>query len=185
MDQDQDQEQDKQADEKQADAGQPINLAVRHFTQADVDRIVRERLERDRFLREREAGRARAESDAAQQKDWRELEEQAREAEQRNISLQARVGELEPLGKTAERYRQALEKVLLTEKKDLPVHLSVLLEKLDPVEQIEYLAGNRQELGLSARADGVPASPVPKERSLSEEDMEAARRGQAGLYGNF
>ena len=163
----------------------PEGEAGRHFSQADVDRIVRERLERDRALRERAAGKVRAEAEAVQLRDWRELEQQAREAEQRNMMLQVKVGELEPLGELAGRYRQALEKYLSAEKKDLPEHLSVLLEKLDPVEQLEYLSGHRQALMPGGRAEGIPASPAPKERSLSEEDLEAARRGQASLYGNF
>jgi hypothetical protein len=98
--------------------------------------------------------------------------------------LSAKVAELEPVSAQTDRYRGALETFLTAEKKDLPGHVLVLLEKLDPVDQAEYLAANREEL-LPKSAAGVPASPEPKERTLSEEDLERARRGQASIYSNF
>jgi hypothetical protein len=99
--------------------------------------------------------------------------------------LSARIAELEPVSAQADRYRGALETFLTAEKKDLPRHVLVLLEKLDLVDQVEYLAANREELLPKSAAAGVPASPEPKERTLSEEDLERARRGQASIYSNF
>ncbi len=147
------------------------------FTQVDVDRIVKERLERERGMREKAAGKARDDAQAEALKknqEWQALAEKSA----------ARVVELEPLGEQAARYRDALEKSLAAEKKDLPRHVLVLLEKLDPVDQIEYLSANREELGKPLRT-GVPASPEPAERTLSEDDAARARRGQAQIYQNF
>jgi hypothetical protein len=113
--------------------------------------------------------------------EWQGLaEENQRKVEE----LAGRIAELEPLGEKVTRYMGALEKYLEAEKKDLPRYVLVLLEKMDPVDQIEYLSANRGELGKRA-AVGVPASPEAKERTLSEDDLERARRAQANLYSNF
>lgn len=99
-------------------------------------------------------------------------------------------GEQEPEAHTARedeqtgRYKAALDKFLSAEKKDLPPLMLALLEKLGPLEQVEYLAENRAEL-VRAGLGAVPASPVARQRSLSEDEYEAARRGQASLYDNF
>ena len=150
----------------------------RTFTQAEVDRIVKERLEREKTAREKAAARAREDAEAQAFKKNQEWQAQAEKSA-------ARVAELESLGEQVTRYQGALDQYLAAEKKDLPRHVLVLLEKLDPVEQMEYLSANRDELGRPALKGGVPASPEPKERALSEEEAERARRGQAQLYQGF
>ena len=149
------------------------------FTQADVDRIINERLAREKAAREKDAAKAKetAEAEALKKnQEWQALAE-------KNA---AKLAELEPLSEQVTRYKGALEKYLANEKKDLPKHVLVLLEKLDPVEQIEYIATNRAELGKGAAGtDGIPASPNPKQRTLSDEDQEKARRGQGQIYQNF
>ena len=126
------------------------------------------------LAREKAAGK----SQAAEAGTFRSSQEWQALAQQ----LEARLAKLEPLLAQHERYKSALSRSLEAEKKQLPAHLLSLLEKLDPLEQVEYLGANRAELGLRA---GVPASPSARERSLSEEDLEAARRSQANLYRNF
>jgi hypothetical protein len=155
------------------------------FTQADVDRIVKDRLEREKTAREKAAAKAKEEAEAKSLVENQAWQQVAQNHEKRANELLVKLDELEPLGEQVERYKGALEKYLVTEKKDLPKHVLVLLEKLDPIEQIEYLASNREELGKSTRSAGIPASPESKARSLSEEDLEAARRGQGMLYTNF
>lgn len=148
------------------------------FTQADVDRIIKERLEREKTAREKSAAKAREEAEAEGLKKSEEWQALAKK-------LEARVGELEPIGEQVTRYKSVLEKYLEAEKKDLPKHVLVLLEKLDPADQMEYLSTNREELGKVGKLEGVPASPQARGRSISEEEQEAARRGQANLYSNF
>lgn len=134
------------------------------FSQADVDRIVKERLEREKTAREKAAQKAREEAEAG--------------ALQKNQEWQT-------LGEQVTRYKGALDKYLQAEKKDLPRYVLALLEKLDPVEQIEYISANREELGKPASKAGVPPSPEPKERTLSEDEQQQARRSQAQIYQNF
>jgi predicted ATP-dependent endonuclease of OLD family len=156
------------------------------FTQVDVDRIVKERLEREKSAREKATLKAKEEAEAEALKKNQEWQALAEKNDARASELAVRIGELEPLGEQVTRYKGALEKYLAAEKKDLPKHVLVLLEKLDPIEQIEYLSANREELGKSGKGpEGVPASPNPKQRTLSEDEQEAARRGQASLYNNF
>jgi hypothetical protein len=169
-----------------SDQGKP---SAQVFTQSDVDRIVRERLEREKQAREKAAAKAKEEAEADAMKKYQDWQALAQANEKKAGELEARLGELEPLNDQVTRYKGALDKYLEAEKRDLPKHVLVLLEKLDPVEQIEYLSENREALGAkpasAGAAAGVPASPNPRQRTMSEEDKEAARRGQAALYTNF
>lgn len=165
-------------------AAQPQTGEQRTFSQAEVDRIVKERLEREKSARDKATARAREEAEAQALKNNQEWQTLAERSALRVSELVARVGELEPLGEQVARYKGALENSLLAEKRDLPRHVLVLLEMLGPIEQIEYLAAHRAEFGRG-RLDGVPASPSPKQRALSEEEQDAARRGQSALYSNF
>ncbi|HEY3312019.1 MAG TPA: hypothetical protein VGK00_10300 [Anaerolineales bacterium] len=90
-----------------------------------------------------------------------------------------------PYADEVTRYKGALDKYLAAEKKDLPKHITSLLEKLDPADQIEYLAANREELGKQKGPEGVPPSPKPSDKTLSDDEKEAARRGQGQLYSSF
>jgi hypothetical protein len=155
------------------------------FSQADVDRIVKDRLEREKAAREKALAKARDESEAEALKKNQEWQTLAERNAAKASELQAKLGELEPLSDQVVRLSGALEKYLEAEKKELPKHVLVLLEKLDAVDQMEYLAANREAIGRPGRVEGVPASPNAKQRSLSEEELEAARRGQAALYTNF
>ncbi len=165
-------------------SAQDVPGEPRSFSQADVDRIVKERLEREKTAREKATQKAREEAEAQSLKKNQEWQSLAEKNEARVSQLAARLGELEPLSEQVTRYKSALEGSLAAEKKDLPRHVLVLLEKLDPIEQIEYLSANREEFGRSRLAE-IPASPSPKERALSEAEQDAARRGQAALYSNF
>ena len=177
-------------DKSESDPSKAAEPSGGKFTQADVDRIVKDRLEREKSARERATAKAKEEAEAAALKKNEEWQALAEKNEARASELLAKLGELEPLGDQVTRYKGALEKYLATEKKDLPKHVLVLLEKLDPIEQIEYLAANREDLGKAGRfawqiVEGVPPSPDPKQRTLSDDEKEAARRGQASLYSNF
>ena len=160
------------------DLKQEETTEEKKFTQSDIDRILKERLEREKTTRDKLAAKAREEAEAEALKkneEWQTLAKQ----------LEARVGELEPLGERVTKLSGALEKYLAAEKKDLPKYVLDLLGKLDPVDQIEYLAANRDELGKQRGPEGVPPSPTPRDRTLSEDEREAARRGQSQLYNNF
>lgn len=134
----------------------------RRFTQAELDAIVQDRLNRDRQRRDQQAQRERdqAQADALrEQQQYRELSEQQA----------TRIAELEPFQQRAERYQTALTTLLEGERKNLPSHITALLDKLDPAEQLEWIASNREAIGGSTdqqngngtngRRQGPPASP--------------------------
>lgn len=137
--------------------------------QEKLNAIIAERLERERAKWEQklEEEQKRAEEAAeekrlAEQKKYKELaDRKAARAEE----LSAQVEALEP---EVERYRNALEAQLAAVRDGLPDHILALLDKLDPVEQIEYLASNSEQLRPSS--GGVPASPDPDgKRTLDDE----------------
>lgn len=87
---------------------------------------------------------------AAKAKKDQEAAEAARLAEQNEFKTlaekhAARLAELEPLQGKAERYEAALTKLLAEQKKGLPAYVLPLLEKLDPAEQLEYIAAHASE----------------------------------------
>jgi len=83
------------------------------------------------------AEKVKADEDALKkQGDWQKLAEDA----------QAKLKELEPHKAKAEKYEAALSKLLASQRKDLPAHVLKLLDKLDPAEQLEYIAENREAL---------------------------------------
>lgn len=156
------------------------------FTQKEIDVIIADRLAREKKNQEAAAEKARkqAEEDAlVKNQEYQKLSD---ERGKRVAELESQVSELTTVREQADRYKGALEKYLVAEKKDLPKHVLTLLEKLDPIDQIEYIAANRAELGKTQeQVKGVPPSPDPKERKLSDEQKAEARKGQAALYNRF
>jgi hypothetical protein len=157
----------------------------KRFTQAELDAIVRDRLDRQRRATE-----------AQQQKDREATEAKALEEQQEFKKLAdqraEKVAELEPFKAKAERYEAALTALLEAERKDIPEHLVALLDKLDPAEQLEWIATNREAIGgagagtngtRSVPATGRASSQAP---SLDERVNAAEKRLVAsGRYGRL
>lgn len=124
-------------DATQAQAGQNGG-EDRRFTQAEVDDLIKRRLERERQQSEQ---RTQREREQAEEQRLKENQEFQKLAEQR----QARIAELEPTVAKAERYEAALTKLLTEERKAVPEYVHPILDKLDPAEQLEWIAGNRAQ----------------------------------------
>lgn len=111
----------------------------------------------EKSQRDVEAAKKAAEEEALKQKqEWKTLAEQ-REAKLKE--LEPVPAQLEQLQGTVERYKKALESQLAESRKGLLPHLVALLDKLDPVEQLEYLAANQE--ALKKPPVGVPPTPSP------------------------
>lgn len=93
------------------------------------------------------------EQQLAEQQKWQEL------AEKRQAERDALSAERETLAGKFEAYSAAVQSILTTQKKDLPKHIIALLDKLDPVEQLQYIAENADELTPKAAAPGTPQAP--------------------------
>ena len=135
----------------------------RTYTDGDVERIVKERLERQRRKLDADAQKA---ADAAKQAALAEQGEYKRLYEE----AQTRLAEHEAVATAAERYQVALTSVLEQQRKGLPDYLVPLLDKMDVAEQLEYLAKNAYKLKPTPApnlngAGGKPAAN-PQEREV-------------------
>lgn len=138
------------------EAPPPANSGEKTFTQADLDRIIADRLAREEKKRTDAAEKARKD---AEQKTLQEQGEYKTLAEQRAAELAAATAKLDAAKateKTLERYQAALKAQLDTVRKDLPTHITALLDKLDPVDQLTWLAENQDAL--------KPADPTPQQQ---------------------
>ncbi len=133
----------------------PEKTENKQFNQADVDRIVQERLERAQRKAQTEAEKARKE---AEEKTLHEQGEFKTLAEQRA----SKITELESLVESGkahitaiERYKKVLEARLEVDKKNLPESVQTLLNKLDVADQMEWIAANAE--ALKPNTDKQPA----------------------------
>lgn len=133
------------------------------FTQSDVDRIVNERLDRERKKAETATQKAREEVESkalADQAKFQELADkrgkQVTDLETANATLTT---QLEAVTAKADRHEKALTKLLAEQLKAVPEHLHSLLNKLDAVEQLEWIAGNADK--MKTATNGVPPTPKP------------------------
>lgn len=154
----------------------------KRFTQAELDAIVRDRLDRERKKADEQARKAAEDAEAkklAEQQEWQKLASQH----------EGRVKELEPRAQQADRYEAALKAHLATQRTALPAHITALLDKLDVAEQLEWIAANQDALTPPATpaTPGVPATPKPAtppgREDLVQAKMDTLRR--TGAYGRF
>lgn len=131
----------------------PVTADEKRFTQADLEAELAKRLERkERQAKEREE-KARKEAEErtlAEQGEYRKL------AEQRAQELADAQRELEGAKDTATqlaRYKKAVAAHLDTQRKALSAPLLSLLDKLDPVDQLEWIATNAGELTKTPAPD--------------------------------
>jgi len=154
----------------------------KRFTQAELDAIVRDRLDRERKKRETDDAKAREQAEADR---LREQHEYQKLAEQHAARIQA----LEPQAAQAERYAAALTAHLDTQRKGLPAHLVELLDQMDVAAQLEWIAKHQDVIHAEpvAAGHGVPptprAAPAPGREQVVQEKVEALRK--TGGYARF
>ncbi len=87
--------------------------------------------------------------------------------------------ELESVLEKAERYGGVLTKLLETQRAGLSEAITKLLDKLDPVDQLEWLAANKETISKT-KQDGPPPTPPPdggaNSKQLEEAKEEFARK---------
>lgn len=148
--------------------------AGRSFTQEDVDRIVQERLERERQKQEKAADKARREAEEQAAKDQGKWQELAESHAKRISELESLEPQLEETQATADRYKGALERHLEVQRSELPGHITALLDQLDPVAQLEWISEHRETITASQNGNqtkkGVPPAPKPGDDRMTDED---------------
>ena len=148
--------------------------------QTELERVLKERLERERKKSETAAEKVRkqAEEDALTKN--KEFETLAEQRKTKVGELEAQVAELAPLKEQVEKYKGAMETVLKAQMAKLPKAILPLLEKLDPIEKMQYLADHAKELNIEVI--GVPETDTnDSTHKLNEEAQAKAKQRNAGM----
>ena len=147
------------------------------FTQADLDRIVKERLEREREKAAKAEAKARKEAEMsalAQQQEWQTLAAKRQEALQ---EIEERLRGHEDLEAKLEKYTAALTGFLKAQLAGVPDHVADLLKDRDPVDQFEWLTANRDKFGQQSPPPlGGTPPPQGAGRLMDEERRKKAFR---------
>jgi hypothetical protein len=127
----------------------------------------------------KDAEKAKQDADAETARKNGEWQKLAEQSDAKAKSLEAQLAELTPHKDRAERFGKALEAYLKTQREGLPAHILPLLDKLDPVEQLEYIAANAATL-KKAPAGGPPATPPAADPSEANKANQDKNRSQFG-----
>lgn len=149
------------------------------FTQAELDQKVEERLQHERRKSEKDAEKIRqkAEADALEKnQEWQKL---AEKRQTRIDELEKQSTELTPFKEQAEKYKAALDAQLTERKKTLPKFILPLIEKMDPVEAMQYITEHAEELG--GKPDTYSETPDGKEKKVSDDDQKDAQKASGAV----
>lgn len=152
------------------------------FTQEELNEEIKKRLERAEKQRLEAETKVRkdAEADAARQRG--EWEKVAKQQETTIADLQKQVVAMEAVRAEVERVNAALDEQLKVERKGLPEHVIELLDRLPPVDQLAYIAKNRDKFdGHSAPQAKLPRTPDPADRTLTA-DEQNRRLNESAAY---
>ncbi len=152
--------------------------------QAEVDRIIKERLAREKKHADdaSEKVRKQAEEDALTKN--KEFETLATTRQKKIGELESQVAELVPFKEQTEKYKGAMEKILKAQVDKLPNAIKVLVAKMDPIDQMQYFADHAKELNIEVI--GVPETQTSDSTNkLNEEAMNKAKKENATLIKSF
>lgn len=155
----------------------------RTFSQADVDRIVKERLEREQGKATKAAEKARAEAEAkalAEQGDFKALSER----QAKHIAeLETQAADLAAAQAQLAKYEKALKTNLAAQLAGVPEHIQTLLNRMDVTEQMEWIAANQDKL-KPASAPAAPNIDATQRSTSPRATMtDAEKREFAARYG--
>lgn len=157
----------------------------KRFSQAELEAIVKDRLERQK--RAADAAREKAEKDAAD-KALKEQGEFKTLAEQRAAEIEA----LKPKAEYAEQLEAVVTKLLDEQRKNVPKHIIALLDKLSITDQLDYITANKAEWeSPTEEKQRKPADINAVARTTGRPDRnqviqsEAERLKSSGRYGGF
>ncbi len=146
-----------------AEPSSNVDASIRFKDDQALQQYVQDRL-KDRLLREdkkreeaAEAARKEAEENALEQQ--QEFKTLADKRAERILDLEAQVGTLEQITTERDEMQSALQGYLDKERDGLPEMILSLLEGKSPVEQLAWIAANRDKLG---KQNGRGIEPTPK-----------------------
>lgn len=178
-----------QDDKAQAKAGdekdkQALKVSFTAEQQSAVDLIVKERLERAQKKALADADKLRKQAEEESLTKNQEFKTLADQRQGTITELETKLKELEPLKEQAGRYKDAMLKIVQAQVSKLPSALKVLVEKMDPLEQMDYLAEHAKELNLAV--DAVPETKTnDSTQRLNKEALDKAKQNNAKLVKGF
>jgi hypothetical protein len=147
------------------------------YSKAEMETIVKDRLEREKKKAEADAEKARkdAEEQALEKnKEWQKLaESRGGEIE----TLKKEKADLEPFKESSDRYKKTLDDMLAVQKKKLPKHILPLIEKMDVVEAMDYITAHAKDLGV--QLETYSETPDGKEKKVNDDDKKDAQRASS------
>lgn len=154
------------------------------FSQTEVDNILKDRLAREKKKSEEDADKARKKAEDESLAKNQEFEKLATQRQSEIETLTQQLAEAESIKEQAEKYKAAIETMIKAQTDTLPAAIKELLEKLDPIEKIEYLAKHAKELNIDVK--GVPETETGDSSTrLKQAELEKAKNNNAKMVKNF
>lgn len=145
----------------------------RKFTQSDIDRIIADRLKREKAQAEQEK--------LKEDQQWKSLAEKQ----------EGRIRDLEAVEEKAAKHTEALKGYLSELRKGLPPHILELLDGLDVTDQLTWVTKNRELVskasagaGTGSRTGGNSPNPAPQvpDKSGNAEEMKSRLLMESARY---
>lgn len=156
---------------------------ARMFSQADLDRIVNERLERERRRAESEQERVRREAEEARLAEQNEFRTLAEQRAERIVELELSASQVETLATERDAALEVVRELVAVELEGAPDFVRDAISERDPVAQLRYLNQHRDKWATEgvAAPRGTPQAPRGTQANLSREEriaqeIEAQRR---------
>lgn len=156
---------------------------VKAFTQKDLDRVLADRLERQRKQLMKQIDEAKEEEATKQLEQAAEWQKLAEKRQTQLSDRDKRIAELESQAELAEKYAKALGSYVDKLSDGLPDAITALLEPMDAAARLEWLTANRDQFVQQEDGEGddspepeapkrpLPETPKPKgSGSLSQEE---------------
>lgn len=154
----------------------------RTFTQADLDRIVNERLERERRRHETEQERARQQAEEARLAEQNEFRQLAEQRADRIVELEAQTAQIETLTTERDAALEVVRELVNGELEAAPDYVRDAIAERDPVAQLRYLNQHRDKWTADQRR-GIPATP--RGQAMTREDLIAQEERALRASGRY
>lgn len=128
----------------------------RTFTQAELDRIVTERLERAQRTAEAEQARIQREADEARLTEQNEFRTLAEQRAERIVELEAAAGQVTTLTEERDNALAVVRELVAGELEAAPDYVRDAIAERGPVEQLRYLNQHRDKWSNPTTPRGTP-----------------------------
>ena len=145
----------------------------RTFTQADLDRIVNERLERERRRNDEAQERTRREAEEARLAEQNEFRTLAEQRAERIVELESAANQVEALTQERDTALSVVRELVAGELEAAPDYVRDAIAERGPVEQLRYLNQHRDKW---ATAPTTPRGTPPGTRGSNIDLSESNER---------